>query len=959
MADKVRTENKRLTESAGGPAMLSKGRFQGDFVPQENPEYIRHRIAVYDEIMQQQKAQVAAMPHEKIVVTLPDGKQKEGVSWQTTPMDIAISIHKKLGEDAVVAKVRYTRRVGAVDEGVVNTGPEEEGEQTEKAELYDLTRPLEGDCELQLLKFDDAEGKMVFWHSSAHMLGEALECKFGCHLCIGPPVENGFYYDAFIGSHPISQEHFPQIEEKATAIAAEKQAFERIVLSKEQALEMFKHNPFKTEIISTKIPDGGKTTAYRCGPLIDLCRGPHVPHTGRVKAFAVTKNSAAYWLGKAENDTLQRVYGISFPDKKQLTEYKHLMEEAERRDHRNVGKHQHLFFFHNLSPGSAFFLPHGARIYNRLVEFIRKQYRVRGFDEVITPNMYSCDLFKVSGHYQNYKEHMFLLDVEKAEFGMKPMNCPGHCLMFDHTVRSYRELPIRMADFGVLHRNEFSGALSGLTRVRRFQQDDAHIFCAPEQIMEEVKNSLDFLQYVYGIFGFEFELQLSTKPAKALGTAEQWEQAEKALAAALDAFGKPWKINPADGAFYGPKIDIKLWDALKRQHQCGTIQLDFQLPIRFNLQFRNKESEHEEASSEPAQSPAQSPTQSPPHESGHQHGAAAPGTAVELKPGHSRPVIIHRAVLGSLERMIAVLTEHCGGKWPFWVSPRQIIIVPISEKFEEYALKIKQRVHQEGYYVDADVSNGTLNKKIRNAQLAQYNYICVVGQEELESGTVDVRTRDNERHGKFTIPDFLVHVKKEEPPMSQYDFDNWQKSYLAPGESVPSGAVLKNPDHAAIAKAGKGGKEKKADSQAKQVKGESKPKQAKEPKTDAKEEKKPVQAGVESKQSKPQPKSQPKQPQATKPTPTPTPAAAVAGSVPVPAGHHAPVDTSSFVSNGSALNDFLKTRSYVGGLGFTLSKEDVQLFRRMSGAPDAAQHPHAARWYKHLSRLPEDALERV
>jgi threonyl-tRNA synthetase len=360
-------------------------------------------------------------------------------------------------------------------------------------------------------------------------------------------------------------------------------------LNKSEALELFSENPFKVQLIKNKIPENGKTTAYKCGNLIDLCMGPHLISTGIAKAFKVTKNSSCYWLGNANNDSLQRVYGVTFPSLKEMEEYVKRKAEEEKRDHRNIGKQQDLFMFHNLSPGSCFFYPHGAYVYNKLVDFVRKEYSLRGFTEVISPNIYNLRLWKTSGHYKNYKENMFMVKIENQGFGLKPMNCPGHCLMFDSKARSYKELPIRFADFGVLHRNEISGALSGLTRVRRFQQDDAHIFCAPDQIQQEVIGQLEFLEYIYKIFGFEYELYLSTKPEKALGSNELWEQAEKGLADALNQFGKPWKINPGDGAFYGPKIDIKLYDAIKRTHQCGTIQLDFQLPIRFNLSYRTDE----------------------------------------------------------------------------------------------------------------------------------------------------------------------------------------------------------------------------------------------------------------------------------------------------------------------------------------------------------------------------------
>lgn len=511
------------------------------------------------------------------------------------------------------------------------------------------------------------------------------------------------------------------IEKACLKVVKDKQKFERIVLTKEEALEMFADNVFKTQIISTKIPDGGKTTAYRCGPLIDLCRGPHVPHTGKIKAFAVTRTSSTYWLGKTTNDSLQRVYGISFPDKNQMKEWKHFQEEAAKRDHRKLGLSEELFFFHQLSPGSGFWLPHGAAVYFKLLKFIREQYRQRGYTEVITPNVFNMELWNISGHAQHYKENMFVFDVEGQEFALKPMNCPSHCLMFDHRLRSYRELPIRYADCGVLHRNELSGALTGLTRVRRFQQDDAHIFCREDQIKKEIVDFLTFMKFVYDIFGISFALELSTRPAKAMGEIEQWNQAEAQLAEALDEFiGKGnWRENPGDGAFYGPKIDIMITDALKRQHQCATVQLDFQLPIRFNLKYRSDDEEE----------------------------------------GYKRPVIIHRAIYGSLERFVAVLVEHYAGKFPFWLSPRQILIVTVGAAFVDYGYEVKDQLFRAGFDVDIEDSGKTLNKKIREGQMAHYNFILVVGATEKETKSVNIRTRDNKVHGTKTVEEAIAMFK--------------------------------------------------------------------------------------------------------------------------------------------------------------------------------------------------------
>jgi len=490
---------------------------------------------------------------------------------------------------------------------------------------------------------------------------------------------------------------------------------------------------------------------YRSGTFIDLCRGPHLPNTGKVKAFAVTKTSAALWLGKQGNDELQRVYGITFPDKKEFAEWKHFQEEAAKRDHRAIGLKQDLFFFDELSPGSCFFLPHGGRIYTKLCESIRQQLWVRGYDEVVTPNMYNMNLWHTSGHAAKYKENMFCLDIEGQEFGLKPMNCPGHCLMFKHSMRSYRELPLRFADFGVLHRNELSGALTGLTRVRRFQQDDAHIFCSVAQIREEVCGCLDMIKTVYDWLGMDFALKLSTKPEFALGNPQTWDTAEAYMAEALDEFqhkvGKKWSLNPGDGAFYGPKIDVQVFDALKRAHQCATVQLDFVQPERFDLKYMAGASGAE--------------------------GDKAEGGS-DAAPSFERPVMIHRAVLGSVERMMAILTEHFAGKWPFWLSPRQALVVPVSKHHAEYASSVQRKLRAAGYHADVDLSSRTLNKMVREGQLAQYNFILVVGGDEAASESVNVRTRDNEVHGVKKVDELILEFaslrdnktadKKEEVP---------------------------------------------------------------------------------------------------------------------------------------------------------------------------------------------------
>ncbi|MCL7036619.1 hypothetical protein MKW94_015635 [Papaver nudicaule] len=628
------------------------------------------RIQYFDSIKLEQIKERERIGGELIKVTLPDGNVKEGKKWISTPFDIAMMITTKLATNSLISEVNGS--------------------------LWDMNRPLEGDCTLKLFAFDTDEGRDTFWHSSAHILGEALERQYGCKLCIGPCTTRGegFYYDAYYGDLGLSEEHFESIKQAAKKAVAEKQPFERIEVTRQQALELFAENNFKIEIIN-ELPEDKTITVYRCGPLVDLCRGPHIPNTSFVKAITCLKASSAYWRGKKDRESLQRVYGISYPDEKRLKEYLTKLEEAKKYDHRILGANQQLFFCHQLSPGSWFFLPYGTRIYNKLVDFIKVQYRERGYEEVVTPNMYNMQLWETSGHAANYKENMFVFEIEKQEFGLKPMNCPGHCLMFDHRVRSYRELPLRLADFGVLHRNEASGALTGLTRVRRFQQDDAHIFCRESQIKDEVTSVLEFIRYAYDVFGFTFELELSTRPEKYLGEIETWDKAEGALTEALNEFGRPWKINEGDGAFYGPKIDISVFDALKRKFQCATLQLDFQLPSRFNLSY-----------------------------------------SAEDEAKREQPVMIHRAILGSVERMLAILLEHYKGKWPFWLSPRQAIVCPISEKSTPYALKLQEQIHKAGYYVDVDITDRKIDKKIREAQLAQYNYMLVVGEEEASNGTV-------------------------------------------------------------------------------------------------------------------------------------------------------------------------------------------------------------------------------
>ncbi|CED83034.1 threonyl-trna synthetase [Phaffia rhodozyma] len=673
---KQQGEKKAKKEKAGGSG--SKELDPPNF-------FIGPRMDLFEKWKKIQADRIAQEPRVPITITLPDGSTRQGTSWETTPFAIASDIAKSLSEKVVVAKV--------------------------DGNLWDLTRPLEKDCSLQLMDFDDptGEAKAVFWHSSAHVLGETCEKHLpGCCLGHGPPIDDGFFYDMKVeNDQPILPADWPAFETTFKGAVKEKQAFERVEMPKEALLEMFHYNKYKSHFIQTQVPDGTSSTVYRCGPLIDFCLGPHIPHTGKIKAFSVTKASSAYFLGDAKSDSLQRVYGISFPDSKQMTEYKKWLEEAEKRNHKKIGKDQELFTFHELSPGSPIFLPHGVRIYNALMDLIREEYRDRNYQEVISPNMFNVDLWKQSGHYANYKDDMFLLNVDKEEFALKPMNCPGHCLIFDSRNRSHKELPLRMAEFGVLHRNESSGSLSGLTRVRRFVQDDAHIFCTPDQIESEIANLFEFIHKFYNQFDMKLKFRLSTRnPNKYMGDLDVWEKAEDTLRRQLEKFQPgAWEIAPEDAAFYGPKIDIACADALRREHQVATIQLDFQLPEKFKLKY----------------------------------SAGAGGETSQ----EARPVMIHRAVTGSLERFIAILTEHLVGKWPFWLSPRQIMVIPVGVKYNDYAKQVSKRLWKEGFYSEVDESGETLNKKIRNAEVAQWNFTLVVGEKEEESLSVNVRNRDD------------------------------------------------------------------------------------------------------------------------------------------------------------------------------------------------------------------------
>ncbi|MCJ1381893.1 threonyl-tRNA synthetase [Xylographa soralifera] len=682
------------------------------------PDFIIRRNQLFEELKQKNDAEMREKPRPEINAVIDLGLDQHGMprppislvgkAWESTPGSFLRHVDKTVSVDVVVAKVNGK-------------------------ELWDLDRPLEYSCRVSYLPFTSAEGRNVFWHSSAHVLGEAAECQYNCLLSHGPPVEQGFFYDMAIAEGQVVKEtDWAPLESKASKFFKEKQPFDRLHVSIADLKQMFGYSKYKMYYIENLLPPEG-STVYRCGTLVDLCLGPHIQNTGKIKTFQIMKNSSCYFRGDKDDDSLQRIYGVAFPDKKSMAEHKKFLEEAAKRDHRKIGTDQELFFFDEVSPGSVFLLPHGTIIFNALQKMIRSEYQKRGYQEVQTPNMYDVELWKKSGHWKHYQDDMFSLEVEKRKFALKPMNCPGHCVMFGHRERSYRELPLRFADFGVLHRNEASGALNGLTRVRRFQQDDAHIFCTQDQIIEEIERLFDFLKFVYDIFDFKFKLKLSTRPEKYMGEIETWDMAEAKLTEALNNFtrreGGQWEINEGDGAFYGPKIDITTSDALKREHQCATIQLDFQLPQNFELEFMTGEAT--------VKVDTDASAEGKPEDAGSATRPKIPG------PGRARPVMIHRAIVGSFERFFAVITEHFAGKWPFWLSPRQVLVIPVMPAVNDYVEEVQKLLRAQKLHADIDISGNTMPKKILRGQHQQYNFIFVVGAQEKDSRSVNIRNRDD------------------------------------------------------------------------------------------------------------------------------------------------------------------------------------------------------------------------
>ena len=584
--------------------------------------------------------------------------------------------------------------------------------------LRDLSTPLKNHDEVELIHFDDPLGKEVFWHTSAHVLAQAILRLFpNAKPTIGPPIEQGFYED--FANLAISDEDFEKIEKEVQKIIDENYRPERKVFKgKKEALEQFKDNPYKREMIEG-FKEGDEITGYSQGEFLDLCRGPHLPNLGKIKAFKVLKTSGAYWKGDSKREMLTRIYGISFPDRKLLKEYLFLLEEAKKRDHKILGPKLDLFSLKEEGPGMPFIHPKGMIIWNHLIGFLRELQNKAGYVEIKTPQLLSQGLWETSGHWFHYRENMYAFSIEERDYAIKPMNCPGCMLYFQSQTHSYRELPLRVAEIGHVHRHEASGALSGLFRVRSFHQDDAHLFMRPSDIKHEIMSVIGLVDEIYTTFGLPYRLELSTRPEKSIGSDQDWEVATAGLKDALDAWGQPYKINEGDGAFYGPKIDIHIKDTLGRSWQCGTIQLDMALPEKFQLEYMDSDG--------------------------------------QLK----RPVMIHRALFGSIERFMGILIEHFAGKFPLWISPRQVCVITVADRHREYAHQIGAEMKKAGFLCDVDDTSESVNKKIRNAQLMQYNYMLTVGDKEFENRTINVRTRDNVVHGELELKDFISALEKE------------------------------------------------------------------------------------------------------------------------------------------------------------------------------------------------------
>ncbi|ETT49461.1 threonine--tRNA ligase [Paenibacillus odorifer] len=631
----------------------------------------------------------------KIKVTLQDGTIRE-VLQGTTIKEAAGAISTSLKKNAVAGKI--------------------------DGKSVDLNQAIEHDCRLDIVTLDSKDGLEVYRHSTAHIMAQAIKRIYGdkaVQLGIGPVIEDGFYYDIDI-EKPLSTDDLAAIEQEMAKIIQENHQIIRRVVSRAEAIKLFEdlNEPLKLELIHD-LPADTVLTIYDQGEFSDLCRGPHLPSTGLVKAFKLLNVAGAYWRGDSNNKMLQRIYGTAFPKKAQLEEHLLFLEEAKKRDHRKLGKELELFMFSEEAPGMPFYLPKGMTIRTELENFARELQRQRDYDEVRTPLMMNNRLWEQSGHWDHYKDNMYFTNVDETKFALKPMNCPGHMLIFKNNLHSYRELPIRISEFGQVHRHEYSGALNGMMRVRTFCQDDAHLFVLPEQIEDEIRRVISLIDHIYQVFGFEYKIELSTRPADYMGSEELWDQAEQSLQNVLDNLGIEYRVNEGDGAFYGPKIDFHILDALKRSWQCGTIQLDWQMPEKFDLTYIGEDN---------------------------------------LK---HRPVVIHRAVYGSIDRFMGIITEHFAGAFPLWLAPVHAKLLPVSENYVDYALQVKHQMEKAGIRVEVDIRNEKLGYKIREAQLEKAPYMLVLGENEKNSDTVSVRKRGEGDLGSKSIQDIIKQINEE------------------------------------------------------------------------------------------------------------------------------------------------------------------------------------------------------
>ncbi|KAJ5306864.1 hypothetical protein N7508_005879 [Penicillium antarcticum] len=646
------------------------------------PEWLLLRNQMFEELWQQNLIDLKKQPRKGIKITIEiDGRPErtvDAMSWLSTPKSLLAYVSEELRNSALIAKINGRK-------------------------YWDLNRPFEEACSVAFLGWDHPEGQQALWRSCANCLAELCEQEFQCVIADTMTSTRGFYCEmSTLDGRGITETDRELLTLRMMQVVQKPRGFDRLELPRHTLQKIFASNKYRLHAIN-RMAEGQTAIIYRSGTYVDLAYGPHIPDISLIKAFRATQSSSAYFLGDQNESSLQRVSGIAFPHKGLMNQHLQALSKLQCEDHIRLGKQQQLFLTHELSPGSPFLLPHGVRIFNALQKLLRAEYHTRGYQEVQTPNMYDATLWKTSGHWAHYKEDMFRFNLGKKEWALKPMNCPGHFLLFTSRDRTFRELPLRYADFGVLHRNEASGALRGLTRVRKFQQDDAHIICRPDQIVSEVEAVFDLLKSLYGLFDFTFKLALSTRPAKFLGTIETWNEAEDQLREALTRFKcDDWTINPGDGAFYGPKIDITIADSLGRELQCATIQLDYQAPINFNMKYTTEKVEH----------------------------------------GIARPVVIHRAIFGSFERFLGILIEHFAGNWPFWLSPRQVLIVPVSDSQHEYAKELERTLQGDKMHVDLDLRDDTLRKKVLRGHREKYNFIFVVGPAEEKTRTVNIRNRD-------------------------------------------------------------------------------------------------------------------------------------------------------------------------------------------------------------------------